>query len=272
MKLLREGLDKLMFEIYEITKTEAVLFVQKHHYSPVMPKLTKYYLGVHLNYKLVGVLTLGWGTQPKQTIKKLFPELDTKDYFEIGKMCMDDALPRNSETQMLKQVVKWIKFNLPEISLLYTMADGIMGKVGYVYQAYNFRYGGCYYTDVYMTEGGEKVHPRSAKKLLEENAKFLNKEKVFWLTPDYIQTVGIQRIRGLMFRYMYPLNKKAKKLLKNHKDWSINYPKDVDLKWKKQLSKGVYEYIEKPKFTYENAIINKKNIDQCFSSTELGEW
>ena len=51
-----------------------------------------------------------------------------------------------------------------------------MGKVGYVYQGSNFKYGGEYWTDVYMTKTGEKVHPRSMKTILEENAKFENKE------------------------------------------------------------------------------------------------
>ena len=27
--------------------------------------------------------------------------LDTKDYYEIGKMCMDESMKRNSETQMM---------------------------------------------------------------------------------------------------------------------------------------------------------------------------
>ena len=38
------------------------------------PKLTKHFLGCYLENELVqnGVLTLGWGTQPKATIAKLF--------------------------------------------------------------------------------------------------------------------------------------------------------------------------------------------------------
>ena len=134
---------KYNFQVNEIPKKELVEFVQTYHYSPVFPKLTKHWLGIYdESYNLVGCLTLGWGTQPKQTIQKLFPELDTKDYLEIGKMCMSDEMPRNSETQMLKAVVEWIKQYRNDVSLLYTMADGIMGKVGYVYQAFNFKYGG----------------------------------------------------------------------------------------------------------------------------------
>ena len=31
---------------------------------------------------------------------------------------------------------------------------------------------------------------------------FLGKEKVFWLTHDFMETKGIERYNGLMFRYI----------------------------------------------------------------------
>ena len=74
-----------------------------------MPKINKHYLGYYVNNKLVGVLTLGYGTRPLHTIKRIFPSLETKDYYEIGRMCMTDDMPRNSESQMIKAVCKWIK-------------------------------------------------------------------------------------------------------------------------------------------------------------------
>ena len=59
---------KFDFEIKEIDKFLAIDLIQKTHYSKVMPRLTKHYLGCFLTDKLVGVITLGWGTQPRQTI------------------------------------------------------------------------------------------------------------------------------------------------------------------------------------------------------------
>ena len=64
----------------------------RRHYSVVMPKLTKHYLGAYVDDELVGILTLGWGTNPMGTIRKMFPELTTADYYEIGKMCMDEKM------------------------------------------------------------------------------------------------------------------------------------------------------------------------------------
>ena len=254
---------KLNFVIKEIPKQAAVAFVSDNHYSPIMPVLTKHWLGGFLDGKLQAVLTLGWGTQPKATIKKLFPELDTQDYYEIGKMCLLDELPRNSETQFLSSVIKWMKMNLSERKFLYTLADGIMGKPGYVYQAASFLYGGYFKTSVYRSNTGEKIHPRTSKKLCEENAIFLKKKKVFWLTHDFMETKGIEKYNGLMFRYIFPLNKKAKKILKNDSlttvEWNKNYPKGKDLKFWKMMGKGIYEEVEMPTFSYDIIVQNKKN-------------
>ena len=73
---------KFNFKIKKVDWRVATLFVQQRHYSAVMPKLTKHYLGAYVNDELVGVLTLGWGTQPKATIAKLFKGLDTKEDYD----------------------------------------------------------------------------------------------------------------------------------------------------------------------------------------------
>jgi hypothetical protein len=252
--------------LQEINKHDAIEFIQRHHYSPVMPKLTKHYLGFYHENKLIGVLSLGWGTQPLQTINKMFPGLTTKDYFEIGKMCMTDEMPKNSESQMLSLAVKWLKTNHPNLLFLYTMADGIMGKCGYVYQASNFLYGGEYLTQVYMMENGEKLHPRSTKNLLKENAEQRNKDKLFWLTSDYMQQKNIRFIEGKMFRYIYPLNKNAKRMLSTSKmNWSTKYPKDKDLQWYDK-TKRPKVVISKPPFIYDNIKYNRKNVGDSYKS------
>lgn len=286
---------KLNFDIKPIDKVDAINFVQKYHYSPVMPVLTKYFLGFHLEGKLVGVLTLGWGTQPRHTFNKMFPSLGVLDkylcyknkwvhdindfYYEIGKMCLSPHLndTKGAGSQMVSGVVKWMKQNT-NCLFLYTMADGIMGKCGYVYQASNFYFGEKYWTQVYMMENGEKLHPRSTKKLCAENLVFMNKgkkrgddgyreKKLSWLSTDFMKTRGISKVRGYMFRYIYPLSKKAKYIMKNEStlEWSIekkDYPKSKILEWISVTDKKNKEKIEQPAFTFETAKYNLKNINQ----------
>ena len=239
-----------MIYIREIEKEYAVKFVKQYHYSQIMPRLTKYYLGLFNGNVLCGVVTLGWGTQPLQTIKKIFPGFDyvTADYLEIGKMCFLPQLNNgNFGSMALSVLVKWCKKNT-NIKYLYTLADGIMGKCGYVYQASNFRYIGSFKTSVYMdVKTGEKIHPRSCKELCIENAIFEGKEKVFWLTDNFCKHKGIDKINGLMFRYIYPMNRNSRKIIDELYPMS-QMPKDTDLIFERRVSNGVFLKIPQPNF------------------------
>ena len=267
---------KFDFEVIEIDKNLATKFVQKYHYSPVMPAITKHYLGFFLDGDLKGALTLGWGTKPRHTFNKMFPNvgiLEKKDekfvhdindwYYEIGKMCLSTELNDNkgAGSQMVSATIKWLKNNT-KCQFLYTMADGIMGKCGFVYQASNFYYGEKYFTSVYLMENGEKLHPRTSKDLCMENAKFSGKEKVFWMTTDFMIHKGIRRIDGLMFRYLYPLNKKAKRMMKQSSmNWDKNYPKSKDLEWVDVTDKKNKKSVPQPDFKMDiDNIEYNKNI------------
>lgn len=240
----------MTIELKPTTRQEAELFVKTYHYSKIMPRLTKHWLGYYSSDKLLGIVTLGWGTQPLGTINKLFPNenLTSKNYFEIGKMAFIPEMNGEAHfgSKAMSLLVKYCKKNL-EIDFIYTLADGIMGKAGYVYQASNFRYIGSFKTQVYMDNTtGEKIHPRSAKQLLIENQEFSGKSKLYWLTPSFLEHKNISKITGLMFRYIYPLNKKAKKILDTHFG-KIKNPKDADLKWWKREN-GVTIEISQPQF------------------------
>jgi len=239
-------------EIKPIHKNTAILFIHKYHYSKILPRLTKWYLGYYENDELVGIITLGWGTQPLQTIQKIFykDNMITTDYFEIGKMCFrSDKNGGNFGSQAIKLLLSWVRENT-NVKFIYTLADGIMGKCGIVYQAANFKYIGSFKTDVYMDRvTGEKIHPRSAKQLCKENAQWAGVDRIFWLTHSFCEYKKIDRIRGLMFRYMYPLSKESKKILKKYDEYSgLKNPKEADLIFERRTGLGGYERINKPEF------------------------
>ena len=131
----------MSLSIKELPKEQAVAFIRRYHYSKVVPRLCRYFLGIYQHEKLLGVVELGWGTQPLQTLHKLFPShnLVTADYLEIGKMCF---LPEMNHTQYfgsltLSYLIKWLQ-KYTDCLFLYTLADGIEGKCGYVYHASKF--------------------------------------------------------------------------------------------------------------------------------------
>ena len=226
--------------IREVSKEDAEELVNEFHYSDVMPRFSKVFLGGFLGDILVGIMTLGWGVQPERTIKKLFPSLSKIDYYEIGKLCMDERMPKNSESRFMSACINHIKINHPAIKLIYTWSDGVLGKPGFVYQASNFLYGGHIWCKRYFTTDGHKIHPRSSNYLCEDNAKYISSNKrLFWLTQKYMDHKGIKLYKGQQFRYCYFLckDKERKELIKSSSvAWNLNYPKVGDLKWQMKIN------------------------------------
>jgi len=244
-------------EIRCIAEIDALDIIFRNHYSKIMPRLTKYFLDGFINGKCVGVVTCGYGTRPLHTIKKLFPSLKTKDYFEIGKMCMEESMPKNTESAFLSKIIKWLKIHEPNRKILFTWADGILGKIGTVYMSSNFLFGGYIWTDLYITDKGEKVHPRTSQGLTDKGDKICGHRP----TKKYMIDNGWSHYKGKQFRYIYFLcNKKEKKRLlsESAEKWGIDYPKTCDILWEKQdLITG--DWLSVPKMFYDQTVTTRAN-------------
>lgn len=239
---------KIKFDIREISKEAALEMVKKYHYSNTLPRLNKHFVGFYLDGELVGLVTLGWGTRPLHTIRKIFPSLETKDYFEIGRMCMTEAMPKNSESQMLAQLVKWIKRTHPEVKVLFTWADGVRGKAGYVYQAANFYYLGYIWTDTYMKDGVQ-LHPRQTKTFFANGAD--DKRITCRPTAEQMNAMNIRHYKGKQFKYVLFLchEKEQKRLIaESLEPIGKAYPKERDLEWKLKNSEGKWVACGKPEY------------------------
>ena len=241
---------KYTFIVKETDKATALAMIRRWHYSNTLPKLNKYFLGFYLEDNLVGLITLGWGTRPRHTIQNIFPSLDTKDYLEIGRMCMRDDMPRNSESQMISACITWIKENLPEVKVLFTWADGMLGKVGYVYQACSFLYAGYYLTDMYMKDG-VKIHPRQMKSFLIPKGVV---DPRITVRPTFEQQkkFNIQHFKGKQYKYLTFLCSKTEKhrlLRESLVALTRNYPKEDDLFWKTQNDEGKWVVSARPPYT-----------------------
>lgn len=243
-------------KIIEISKTDTLEMIKKYHYSNTLPKINKHYLGYYVNNKLVGVLTLGYGTRPLHTIKRIFPSLETKDYYEIGRMCMTDDMPRNSESQMIKAVCKWIKQNESQIKILFTWADGVLGKPGYVYQASGFIYAGYSVGEMYMKDG-VKIHVRQMKHFIDPNDKRITVRP----TLQQMKEFNIKHYKGKQFRYIRFLCGKIEKrrLLKECQiDLTNKNPKNKDLFWKEKNFEGKWIECDKPEYVTDIKINKTK--------------
>ena len=254
---------KYDFKVFEVSREYALELIQKYHYSNTLPRINKHFVGFFLNDELVGVVTLGYGTRPEHTIKKLFPTLDTNDYLEIGRMAMTEAMPKNSETQMLSALCKWIKKNCPNVKVLFTWADGMLGKCGYVYQAASFTYAGKSLTDIYLKDG-VKIHPRQTRLLFatsEDDTRLTVRPSLEQMTEQ-----GIEHYRGYQYKYFRFLCSKSEKrrLLKTCAvDLSTPPPKDKDLVWQVQ-DKRTGEWIasDKPPYREDKRFCESPNENQ----------
>ena len=74
----------------------------------------------------------------------------------------------------------------------------------------------------------------------------------------------------LMFRYIYPLSKKAKRIMfkESTLNWSKSYPKDNDLKWFDKTENPKVE-ISKPSFTYKDMKYNPQSKKKVKPSIDL---
>lgn len=188
-------------------------FVLHHHYSKVMPKQTKEVLGFYRDEKLVGIVTLGWGVRPTDTIRQLFPSLEAKDYREIGKMCVEDSEPHGTESHLLSMTLQWLKIYRSELKVLFTWADALWGKPGYIYQAANFYYGGAIQTEVYMDAKGHRFHPRQLPAILRAEGVSEEEIRQHWHADNGIGVSrpskqqlaerGWKHFFGQQFRYVY---------------------------------------------------------------------
>lgn len=214
-------------------------FIAAHHYAVISPPITKLALGAYERDTLIGVALWGYGTRPKHTIKRLFPSLDTADYLELNRFCVLDSEPRNTESAFMALMVRYIRQHQPSIKVLFSWADGLRGKPGYVYQACNWLYGGFIKSQFYVSESGEVIHPR----FIITRYGSRSKEKTVAL--------GLRKVHGYQFRYCLFLcgHAERKRLLHESEfEWgALPYPKHADLRYWIDAGEGSRESRELPK-------------------------
>ena len=237
-------------KVHEISTTLMRSFVAEHHYSTTMPRLTTVCYGGFQYELLRAAISFGWGSRPLHTIQRLFPSLGTADYLEIGKMCVHDDEPRNTESQFMAEAFYQLRRKFSNLSLIFTWADGMWGKPGYVYQASNFLYGGFIWTDVYQMEDGRRVHPLQLQSVL---ASLGLKTSMRTQRPTFeeMRRVGWKHFRGKQFRYVKFLcadDLRSVLLQESPFTWTTSYPKHTDLEWKIQDSR-TWAACSQPRFT-----------------------
>lgn len=223
-----------MYLIQEISITEAKNFIAIHHYAKNSPPINKIAIGLFKEKILVGVATWGFGVRPRHTIEKWFVGLTTKNYLELNRLCILDSEPRNTESYFLSKIYTWFRNNKAEIKVLTSWADGLRGKVGYVYQGSSWKYIGKIKSEFYLNQENEVIHPR-----------FLI-TKYGSRSQEVARNLKLSKIKGYQFFYYKPLIK-DKKFKKYEKLPVLDYPKEKDIFfWRNNFDENSWQISTKP--------------------------
>lgn len=199
---MNKSISNGFITLTEVESKDIRKLIEENHYSH---KTTpNHFLSFDVNDGL-GAIQLGFGIRPhmKHTISKL---INKENYCEFDRMWLDDCLPKNSESQTIGLLIRYLKINYPNIKFIITYADGSAGNVGTIYKATNAIQINPIMCDFYQLPNGERVHPVSMWHRHKTRAKeFLEKQY-----PGYKHIKGTKKNSLYQYRYIYILDKKLR--------------------------------------------------------------
>lgn len=214
---IKTNINLSNIEVSEIPPSLANKIICENHYSGTVAKGVEFHIGIFYEKKLYGVAQFGYGIRPHDTCKWVSDTLPNQ-YLELNRLWISDELGMNSESKSISMCIKYIKKRKPELKWIISFADGMMGKVGTIYQATNFIYTGFRKDGgIWMTKDGQRLHNISLwHKHGTQKRSVLEKE---YGTPLY-------KVYGGQYRYFYFYDKK---LIKNLTVPILPYPKEADI-------------------------------------------
>jgi hypothetical protein len=154
----KSNIDLSKIVLKEIEPKLANKIICENHYSGTVAQGVQFHIGIFYENKLHGVAQFGYGIRPKDTCKWV-KDTNPNEYLELNRLWIDDELGMNSESKTISLCLKYVKQRKPELKWIISFADGMMGKVGTIYQATNFIYTGFRKDGgIWMTKDGERLH------------------------------------------------------------------------------------------------------------------
>lgn len=171
--------------------------IKQIHYSGKVVPNSQLHLGVYLNDKLEGVMQFGPPINKKGTIN-IVRDTRWSGMIELNRMAFSERLPRNSESRAMSVAFKLIKKNYPHIEWVVSFSDATQCGDGTIYRAAGFVLTDIRKSDALRKnpETGEVMH------VIQAHHKMISKEFRGWEPTE-----------GYQLRYVYFLNKDAKKRL-----------------------------------------------------------
>lgn len=190
--------------------------IEKNHYSHRYPGATQVNLGAFLSQRLIGCLTFGLGVCVNY--KNFVRGSTEKNYFELTRLWVEDAIGKNAESRIVKVSLFLIKKFLSRIKWILSFADENYGHRGIIYQACNF-----IYTGIGGTTPALKFSDGTIKHRRTLGKKFGSSSIEYWRQFD--KGVTETKEKG-KHRYIYFLDKRWRDKLVLP---SLPYPKQAGM-------------------------------------------
>lgn len=128
------------FVVAPVDRQRAMEMVVEHHY---LHRKTTFQcaLGLWRDTELMGVIV--FGIPSSWTLRQGICGPDEAEHvIEITRLWVDDSVPKNGESLLIGEALRWLKTNRVPWDIVVSFADSSAGHIGRVYQATNFLYTG----------------------------------------------------------------------------------------------------------------------------------
>lgn len=146
-----QGFGKNSLYVAAIPSARAREVIISRHYSRRIVNNSYVHLGVYHQGEFRGVLQFGYALNPHRA-GKVVEGTQQGEYLELNRMWLDDACPRNTESQTISFAVKYIRRACPTVAWIQSFADERCGGLGVVYQASNFLFCGSHLTTFWLLD------------------------------------------------------------------------------------------------------------------------
>lgn len=214
--------------IKPISSKAANALVKRVHYSGKVVNNSTLHLGAFLNDKLEGAMSFG-SPLDKRKVLPLVEGTKWNGMLELNRMAFSDLLPRNSESRAMSVAFRLIKKHYPHIEWILSFSDGAQCGDGTIYRASGFVLTQIKKNNsIWRAPTGESFAETSLRPGIGGSTAIKKAETISRTTMtkgahlaasggkssmQRFKDAGWKPIEGYQLRYIYFLNKEARKRL-----------------------------------------------------------
>ena len=194
-------------------------FIRRHHYSGKVVPNSKIHFGVFLKERLGGVISFG-APMHKRKMLPLVQKTKWDGMLELNRVAFTDLLPKNSESRALAISFKKIRRMCPNVEWILSFADATQCGDGTIYRASGFILTGININkSLARLPSGEVIASNTITAHLHVPRKELGGKTPAEISGGgsswkiYLQHTGGEVLTGYQLRYIYFINKAARKRL-----------------------------------------------------------